>query len=148
MSKFLDKTGLNYLWNKIKALISETVDTSIDDYKTQFESIQQESENTLSEAIQAKNEAQYYYNLIVEALESLDPDSSDVLYYSSRIVRQGHAIETIAQQLDSTYTDNSLSLNTAYTPGFMLKQIEPEVMEELIENDETEENTIYFVKEE
>lgn len=140
MGKYLDILGLNFLWNKIKLKIVEIVEEKLSNYLTQFNTIQQE-------ANEAKTESKYYYELMLDTVNSLDPDSTEILNYAQAIVKHGRAISKIAGQLNATYNENGITSQDEYTPGFVLKQVTQEEMDDMIANDETKDNEIYFVKE-
>lgn len=140
MANYLDLLGVNLLWNKVKSKINSIVDSKLADYIDQFTTIKQE-------ALIAKNDAKYYYELTLEAIQSLDPDVEEVLSYAQKVVKHGRAIIEIANQLNATYAENSMAAADDYTPGFILKSVSEETMNDLLANNATKENEIYFVKE-
>lgn len=147
MAKYLDVLGVGILWNKMLQKITEVVQAELTDLISEFNTIKQEALTIKQEALAAKNDAQYYYNLTVEAINSLDPDVANTLTYAQKVAKHGQAIEKIAEQLNSTYNEEGVTTADAYTPGYLLRQVTEDKMNELIENDEVLENGIYFVKE-
>lgn len=141
MGKFLDLPGLRYFWNKIKSKIEDVIDSKLSDVNDSFISIRDEAAKSSSNATHA-------YNLIMEAFNTLTPPSSDILGSAVTIVRHEKAIEQIAKQLNSTYVSNSMEEEDEYTPGFIFKAVTAEEMQNLLNDNKTEDKVIYFVKEE
>ena len=93
----------------------------------------------------ATREGRYYYQLILEAIASLDVSEQDVLRIAEAVVKHGRAIERIADQLGATYDDAGREEADEYTPGFIFQLIEEADMEEIIDDPTlASEGTIYL----
>lgn len=95
----------------------------------------------------AASQSEYYNKLTTQAILSLNENQREVLEVTQAVRKHGDALEKIANQLGSTYVNDSTQEGDSYQGGLTFKMVTEAEMDILLSTNATEDNVVYLVAE-